>query len=105
MERSERRRFPRVDLPLSEQCELHLYTQVGLLDISVSGVFMKTDVLLPLGSKGRLQFGLGGTSFAPTVQICRRAGGAQQAGFGTVFRAMDEASRRRLEEFLRKAAS
>ena len=103
MEPSDRRRTPRVQLPQHEHCELHLRTRVQLLDISLSGVLVGTDVRIPLGARGQLRFGLGGTAFAPSVQVRRRAAGGPAPGFGTVFTSMDEGSRRRLEEFLRKA--
>lgn len=103
MEQRERRRTPRVRLPQQEHCELHLRTRVQLLDISLTGVLVGTDVKLPLGAQGQLRFGLGGSAFAPTVQVKRRAAGGPQGGFGAVFKLMDESSRRRLEEFLRKA--
>ena len=103
MEQSERRRSPRIRLPHQEQCELHLRTRVQLIDISLSGVLFAADMPLPVGAGGQLRFGLGGAAFAPTVRIKRRASTSDQRRFGTVFTSMDEGSRRRLEEFLRKA--
>lgn len=103
MEQSDRRRTPRVQLPQHEYCELHLRTRVQLLDISVSGALVGADVRLPLGAQGQLRFGLGGAAFAPTVQVKRRAAASSHMGFGTVFKTMDDGSRRRLEEFLKKA--
>jgi c-di-GMP-binding flagellar brake protein YcgR len=100
----ERRRFPRVMLPEDEECSLQLRTRVRLLDISASGALVESDVPLPVGATGQLRFALAGAAFAPTVQIRRRASSqARDLNLGTVFTSMDEASRRRLEEFLRKA--
>jgi hypothetical protein len=103
MEKSERRRTPRVRLSQQESCELHLVMRVQLLDISVNGVLVGSEVQLPVGTHGQLRFGLGGSAFAPTVEVRRRAFGPQLEGLGTVFKSMDAGSRRRLEEYLRKA--
>jgi hypothetical protein len=101
---AERRRSPRVMLPEDEECSLQLRTRVRLLDISVTGALVETELPLPVGARGQLRFALAGTSFSPTVQIRRRAGSpARDLNLGTVFTSMDEACRRRLEEFLRKA--
>jgi hypothetical protein len=101
----ERRRSSRVQLPEHEYCELHLVLPVRLLDISVSGVFVGSDVQLPVGTQGQLRFGIDANGFAPTVEVKRPARTPQGEGFGVVFRSMDAGSRRRLEEFLRKGAS
>ena len=100
----DRRRSPRVLLPRDEECSVQLRTRVRLLDISASGALVESDVPLPVGATGQLRFALAGASYAPTVQIRRRAGSlARDLNLGTVFTSMDETSRRRLEEFLRKA--
>ena len=101
---SDRRRSPRVMLPEDEECSLQLRTRVRLVDISASGALVEADVPLPIGARGQLRFALAGASYSPTVQIRRRAGSpARDLNLGTVFTSMDEASRRRLEEFLKKA--
>lgn len=102
---TDRRRTPRVQLPRYESCDLHLLARVQLLDISASGALVGGDVTLPVGAQGQLRFALGGNTYAPAVQVRRRALHPRQPAFGVVFRAMDETSRRRLEEFLRKATS
>ncbi|HET7218499.1 MAG TPA: PilZ domain-containing protein [Vicinamibacterales bacterium] len=103
-EMTDRRRSPRVMLPEDEECSLQLRTRVRLIDISASGALVESEVPLPVGSKGQLRFALAGASFAPTVQIRRRAGSlSKELNLGAVFTSMDDASRRRLEEFLRKA--
>jgi PilZ domain len=100
----DRRRSPRVLLPQDEECSLQLRTRVRLLDISASGALVESDVPLPVGATGQLRFALAGAAYTPTVQIRRRAGSpARDLNLGTVFTSMDESSRRRLEEFLRKA--
>ncbi|HEY7497077.1 MAG TPA: PilZ domain-containing protein [Vicinamibacterales bacterium] len=101
---SDRRRSPRVMLPEDEQCDLQLRTRVRLVDISATGALVEAEVPLPVGARGQLRFALAGASYSPTVQIRRRAGSAaRELNLGTVFTSMDEASRKRLEEFLRKA--
>jgi PilZ domain len=101
---SERRRSPRVMLSEDEECSLQLRTRVRLLDISASGALVEADVPLPVGAHGQLRFALAGASYAATVQIRRRVGSpARELSLGAVFTSMDEASRRRLEEFLRKS--
>jgi PilZ domain-containing protein len=100
----DRRRSPRVMLPADEECSLQLRTRVRLVDISASGALVETDVPLPVGASGQLRFALAGASYAPTVQIRRRAGSlSKDLNLGAVFTSMDDTSRRRLEEFLRKA--
>ena len=101
---SDRRRSPRVLLPDDEECSLQLRTRVRLLDISATGALVESELPLPVGAKGQLRFALAGASYAPTVQIRRRAGSqARELNLGAVFTSMDEMSRRRLEDFLRKA--
>ena len=79
-------------------------TRVRLLDISASGALVETDLPLPIGAKGQLRFALAGSAYAPTVQIRRRAGSqTRELNLGAVFTSMDDTSRRRLEDFLRKA--
>jgi c-di-GMP-binding flagellar brake protein YcgR len=103
-ESQERRRSPRVTLPQDEECDLQLRTRVRLLDISATGALVESELPLPIGARGQLRFALAGASFAPTVQIRRRATTpARDANLGTLFTSMDDTSRRRLEEFLRKA--
>lgn len=100
----DRRRSPRVMLPEDEECSVQLRTRVRLLDISATGALVEADMPLPVGATGQLRFALAGAAYAPTVQIRRRAGSqARDLNLGTVFTSMDESSRRRLEEFLRKA--
>jgi hypothetical protein len=92
-----------VTLPQDEECDLQLHTRVRLLDISATGALVESELPLPVGARGHLRFALAGASFSPTVQIRRRAGSARDLNLGTVFTSMDDTSRRRLEEFLRKA--
>jgi hypothetical protein len=102
----ERRHGPRVTLEADVQCRLELRTRVRLLDISLTGALMGTDVTLPVGAKAHLRSAIAATSFSPDVQVRRQAdvsGRNATVGIGAVFVAMDERSQRSLEEFLRKA--
>jgi c-di-GMP-binding flagellar brake protein YcgR len=110
----DRRRSPRVMLPpgdRDEECRLQLRTRVRLVDISATGALVESDLPIPIGATGQLRFSLAGASYAPTVQVRRRAGShargagsdARELNLGTVFTSIDDTSRRRLEEFLRKA--
>jgi hypothetical protein len=100
----ERRRSPRVALPGQDQCAVQVRSRVRLLDISVSGALLATDARLPLGAHGQLHFSLAGAAYAPGVQVWRRAPSPDKdLRLGAMFTSMDEVSRRRLEEFLRRA--
>jgi c-di-GMP-binding flagellar brake protein YcgR len=100
----DRRRSPRVVLPRDEECDVQLRTRVRLVDISATGALVESEVPLPIGARAQLRFALAGAAFAPTVQIRRRAGSpTRDLSLGTMFTSMDDTSRRRLEEFLRKA--
>lgn len=104
VDHAERRRTPRVPLPPEEQCVFQVRTRVRLLDISLSGALVSSDIPVPPGSSGQLRFALAGSSYAPAVQVRRRAPGTDaDLRLGTMFTSMDDISRRRLEDFLRKA--
>jgi c-di-GMP-binding flagellar brake protein YcgR len=91
-------------LPQDEECDVQLRTRVRLLDISATGALVESELPLPVGARGQLRFALAGATFAPTVQVRRRAGApVRDLNLGTMFTSMDDTSRRRLEEFLRKA--
>lgn len=99
----ERRRSPRVAV-IDEHCRLHVRARVRLVDLSASGALMASEVPLPVGSTGQLRFALGGDAFCPSVQIRRRAGiTSRELLLGGAFISMEDRSRRRLEEFLKRA--
>lgn len=102
-EQPERRKTPRVSLPADEQCVFHLRSRVRLLDISLSGALLSADIALPPGASGQLRFALAGSSYAPGAQVRRDARADADLRLGTTFTSMDDVSRRRLEDFLRKA--
>ena len=103
----ERRRAPRAMLRPSTECRLEMRTRVRLVDISLTGALLASDAPLPIGARAHLRSAVEASSFTPAVQINRVADATGQAAgrtLGAVFTAMDERSRRSLEEFLRKAS-
>lgn len=106
-EQSERRLWPRVPQPARFECWLQLRSRVRLVDISLTGALLASDVSLPVGTRAQLRSTVSSTSFAPDVQVRRTAdvpGRRTSASLGAAFTGMDERSRRSLEEFLRKAS-
>ncbi len=103
----ERRQAPRVALGAGVECSLGLRTRVKLMDISLSGVLVASDVALPPGAAARLDTGLGAGAVRADLQVRRAAAlppGAAAGGLGAMFVGMDDRSRRSLEDFLRKAS-
>jgi hypothetical protein len=103
----ERRQWPRATLRERLECRLELRGRVRLLDISLTGVHVAGDVTLPIGAHAQLRSGIASGSFTPDVEVRRisePAGRVPATGLGAVFLAMDERSRRSLDQFLRKAS-
>lgn len=78
-----------------------------MLDISLGGALLAAELALPVGAPAELRTGLGANAFNTDVQVRRAVDlppSAAANGLGTMFTAMDERSRRSLEEFLRKAS-
>jgi hypothetical protein len=103
---TERRQGHRVQLDEGVECRLELRTRVRLLDISVSGALIGADVRLPVGTRAHLRSAITAVAFSPDVQVQRHADSTARnaaIGLGAVFTAMDDRSRKSLEEFLRKA--
>jgi hypothetical protein len=103
----ERRLWPRSAAPAKLECRMELRTRVRLLDISMTGALLASEVRLPLGTRAQLRSSVSAASFTPGVQVRRTAaasGRREGASLGAVFTAMDDRSRRSLEEFLRKAS-
>jgi hypothetical protein len=103
----ERRQSPRIPLGGAVQCRLDLRTRVRMLDISLSGALLASELTLPAGAAADFRSGLGSTAFRTEVQVQRTVGltaGPLSNGIGAVFTTMDDRSRRSLEDFLRKAS-
>ena len=103
----ERRLMPRVALDGDMECRLELRTRVRLLDISLSGALLASELPLPIGVPARLRSSLGSATFHSDVEVRRDvtlAPAVALHGLGAAFATMDERSRRSLEDFLRKAS-
>ena len=100
----ERRRTPRVSVSEAD-CRIVTRARVRLLDVSLSGALLASDVVLPTGSLGRLNTLLGGGPFAPVVEVLRNGSRRATDGreLGVQFQKMDDRSRRHLESFLTRA--
>jgi hypothetical protein len=103
----ERRQWPRAALRNALDCRLEVRSRVRLLDISLTGALVAGDVSLPIGARAQLRSGIASGTFTPDVEVRRLSepsGRIPVTGMGAVFVAMDERSRRSLEQFLRKAS-
>ena len=103
---TERRQTPRVAVS-NVECRLDLRTRVRLLDISLSGALLAAELPIPVGASAQLRSVLGAGGLRSDLQVRRSVGLAKDVplkGLGAMFTAMDERSRRTLEEFLRKAS-
>jgi hypothetical protein len=103
----ERRQWPRATLNEALDCRLEVRSRVRLLDISLTGALVAGDVSLPIGTRARLRSGIATGTIVPDVEVRRisePSGRIPVTGMGAVFVAMDERSRRSLEQFLRKAS-
>ena len=104
---TERRRTPRTEVGDSVECRLELRTRVRMVDISLTGALLATDLELPVGASAELRSGLGAGAFHTVVQVRRNvelSARVPMKGLGASFTTMGERSRRSLEEFLRKAS-
>jgi hypothetical protein len=104
---TERRQSPRIPVDAAVECRVDLRTRVRLVDISLSGALVASELPLPAGVPAKLRSSLGAGSFQSDVQVKRTVGLSTAVtlnGLGTMFSTMDERSRRSLEDFLRKAS-
>jgi PilZ domain len=102
MERAERRRSPRVALNEPVDCTVPLRTRVKLLELSMTGTLVASDLPLLPGTTGQLRFAVAGSPCAGTVTVRRCATGSSgNVELGAMFTSMDDATRRYLEAFLR----
>ena len=103
---SERRGTIRVSVG-DVDCRLVTRTRIKLLDLSLSGALVATDVGLPIGAVGRLSTVLGLGHFAPVIEVLRTAPRRHDSGreLGVQFQRMDDRSRKHLESFLTRAAN
>ena len=105
LDMNDRRRSPRTALRSDESIRLERRLRVHLLDISQSGALMTCEAWLPLDARGHLRTELAGQPFTTEVTVKRhhgREGAPAEVTVGAQFGAMDDRSRRHLEEFLRR---
>ena len=101
----ERRRWPRTELHSNEVVRLELRHPVQLLEISQSGILLECEARLPIGARAQMRADLGALPFTAEVVVNRyhvKTGPRPAASLGTQFGAMDERSRRHLEQFLER---
>lgn len=101
----ERRRTPRVPLGAAVECAIKVQSRVSILDVSLTGMLLATEVALPPGTRVHLRTFLGGSGFAADVEVqrtTRRKRGPAESG--VTFIRMDGQSHRSLEQFLRRAS-
>jgi hypothetical protein len=101
----ERRRYRRVVPGEPLDCRIVVRARVQLLDLSHTGALLAADASLPVGLSGQLTTVLGGAPVATAVQVLGSRPPRHQGGraIAARFRAMDDDSRVRLENFLSKA--
>lgn len=100
----DRRQSPRVAPASDCECRLQLRTRIRLLDISLDGSLVAAETQLPMSTAARLRMSLAATPFNPGVEVRRVAKADARPALGMAFTAMDEQSRRSLQEFLRRAS-
>ena len=102
----ERRRSPRVTLQGAGEILASVRQPVKLLDISLSGALISSDVPLPVGARGRLVAAAPGGPLATFFFVSRRRVDATSTActLGVSFVDIDERSRQTLEHFLKRAS-
>lgn len=93
--------MPRVTLAAGYEVGLPMALTIEVLDISLSGVLLSSKAALEVPRRGRLRLPL--DSFAADVEIRRVEPRESDVRFGASFVGLDETSRQRLAEFLRRA--
>ena len=105
---TERRQHARVTVRQGIECRLEVRARVRMVDISATGSLVATDLTLPIGAHASLRSSISNGPFACGVEIRRQVGAAprgQSPALGAIFTDMDEHSRRRLEQFLKRASA
>jgi hypothetical protein len=102
----ERRRSPRLRISGKGEMYVPLKFPVRLLDISLSGALVATDVPLPVGGRGRLLASAPGGRLATAFYVSRRrVEPAAPAGvFGAAFVDIDAHNQKCLEQLLNRAS-
>jgi hypothetical protein len=105
---TERRQHARVPVRQGIECRLEVRARIRMVDISATGSLVATDLTLPIGTRASLRSNISNGPFASGVEIRRQVDAAlrgQPLALGAIFTDMDEHSRRRLEQFLKRASA
>ena len=98
----ERRRVARVPIAFAELLVTFPIT-VRLVDISESGVLLRSKHEVELGTKGTLRFNLGGEPFAASIEVARVTAidgpGSERFSIGAAFLSLDVEARHAIERF------
>jgi hypothetical protein len=102
----ERRRSPRLRMTGSGEMYVPLKFPVRVLDISLNGVLLESDVPLPVGGRGRLLASTPGGPLATAFYVSRRRVEPATAGgvFSATFVDIDEHNQKCLEQLLNRAS-
>ena len=99
----ERRRVSRMPIAFAELM-ITFPIDVRLLDISVSGVLLRSKHQVELGTKGTLRFNLGGQPFAALIEVSRvtavEGPGPEHYTIGASFLGLDAEARHAIERFI-----
>jgi hypothetical protein len=101
--RGERRRVSRMPIAFAELM-ITFPIDVRLVDISVSGVLLRSKHQVELGTKGTLRFNLGGQPFSANVEVSRvtavHGPGPEHYSIGASFVSLDAEARHAIERFI-----
>jgi len=99
----ERRRVARVPIAVAELL-VTFPIEVRLVDISVTGVLLRSKHQVELGTRGTLRFNLGGRPFAADVEVERLSAiddvGGERFSIGASFVALSADGRHAIERFV-----
>jgi hypothetical protein len=99
----ERRRVARVPIAFAELL-VTFPIDVRLVDISISGVLLRTKHQVELGTKGTLRFNLSGEPFAAQVEVSRVTAvdgpGPERFAIGASFLSLDAEAHHAIERFI-----
>lgn len=99
----ERRRVPRVPIAFAELI-VTFPIEVRLVDLSVTGVLLRSKHQVELGTRGKLRFNLGGQPFAAHIEVTRLSSidgpGPERFSIGASFVSLDAEARHAIERFI-----
>ena len=99
----ERRRVTRMPIAFAELL-ITFPIEVRLVDISLSGVLLRSKHQVDLGTTGTLRFNLGGQPFAAHIEVSRvtaiEGPGPERYSIGASFSMLDAEARHAIERFI-----